>query len=260
MIEFSASLAVARGFEGRRMQRHISEFLGPIFAKEVVEIARRWRYYLCRTIYGAVLVFVMYVVWEEYQAHARAVGDRNSLAWIAGKVFTASSYIQYWAVYLLVPAFLGGVIAGEREERTLDLLFITPLTDREIVLGKLFSRVAAMICLILCGVPVVSLLMMFGGIDPESIWRMLAATLLAILFAGSHAIYFSTITRTPMEALARTYVAFFMWMAGLAILAWGFREMYQALDPALQSAVGEWLEYLQPVHLVYPLVSFWGAV
>jgi ABC-type transport system involved in multi-copper enzyme maturation permease subunit len=239
------------------MQRHISEFLGPIFAKEVVEIARRPRYYLCRTIYGAVLVFVMYVVWEEYRAFARVVGVGNSLARIAGTVFTASSYIQYWSVYLLVPAFLGGVIAGEREEHTLDLLFITPLTDREIVLGKLFSRVAAMVCLILCGVPVVSLLMLFGGISPESVWRMLAATMLAILFVGSHAIYFSTISRGPMEAMTRTYVAMFIWLAGLAILAWGFREFYTA-NPAVIPA--EVADFLAPVYLLYPLVSFWGAV
>jgi ABC-type transport system involved in multi-copper enzyme maturation permease subunit len=239
------------------MQRHISEFLGPIFAKEIVEIARRWRYYLCRTIYGAVLVFVLYVVWEEYQAFARAVGVGNSLARIAGTVFTASSYIQYWSVYLLVPAFLGGVIAGEREEHTLDLLFITPLTDREIVLGKLFSRVAAMVCLILCGVPVVSLLMLFGGIGPDSIWRMLAATLLAILFVGSHAIYFSTISRGPMEAMTRTYVAMFIWLAGLAILAWGFRQFYTANPGVIPTEVAD---FLAPIYLLYPLVSFWCAV
>jgi ABC-type transport system involved in multi-copper enzyme maturation permease subunit len=239
------------------MQRHISEFLGPIFAKEIVEIARRWRYYLCRTIYGAVLVFVMYVVWEENQPFVRAVGVGNALARVAGMVFTAASYIQFWSVYLLVPAFLGGVIAGEREEHTLDLLFITPLSDREIVLGKLFSRVAAMVCLILCGVPVVSLLMLFGGIGPDSIWRMLAATLLAILFVGSHAIYFSTISRGPMEAMTRTYVAMFIWLAGLAILAWGFRQFYTANAGVIPTEVAD---FLAPIYLLYPLVSFWCAV
>lgn len=246
------------------MHRHITEFLGPIFAKEVVEIARRWRYYLCRTLYGAGLVFVLYVAWEQSRAFAPFMTTRNALARLAGDFFIAASYMQFWSVYLLVPAFLCGVIAGEREEHTLELLFITPLTDREIVLGKLFSRVAAMVCLIFCAVPVVSLLMMFGGISPEAIWRVLAATLLAILFAGSHAIYFSTIARGPMEALARTYVAFFMWMAGLAILAWGFREALQALTPvipvAIQESVAELIKYLQAAYLIYPLVSFWGAV
>ncbi|MCI0685517.1 MAG: ABC transporter permease [Gemmataceae bacterium] len=239
------------------MQRHITEFLGPIFAKEIIEIARRWRYYMCRGLYGAILVFLLYVAWEQSSALSMAMGTRNTLARLAGEIFIATSYLQLWSVYLLVPAFLCGVIAGEREEQTLDLLFITPLTDREIVLGKLFSRVAAMICLILCGVPVVSLLMMFGGISPESIWRVLAATLLAILFTGSHAIYFSAIARGPMEALARTYIAFFMWLAGLAILAWGFQEMLQAVGNEMTA---ELAQRLAPAYLIYPLVSFWGAV
>ena len=133
------------------MDGRIAQFLGPIFAKAITEIARRFRYYLCRTVYGAALVLIMYIVWQEFQVFAARVGIGNSLARVAGAIFTATSYVQYWAVYLLVPAFLGGVIAGEREERTLELLFITPLSDREIVLGKLFSRIAAMVCLILCG-------------------------------------------------------------------------------------------------------------
>jgi len=239
------------------MQRHITEFLGPIFAKEIIEIARRWRYYLCRTAYGAILLLVMVIAWEEAQAFGARSGMGNSLARLAGTVFTAASYVQCWAVYLLVPAFLCGVVAGEREEHTLELLFITPLTDREIVLGKLFSRVAAMGCLILCGVPVLSLIMLFGGIGPESIWRVLAATLLAILFAGSHAIYFSVIARGQMEALTRTYVALFIWLAGLAILAWGAVEVLKA---TMQIIPAELVDVLTPLYLIYPLVSFWGAV
>ncbi len=239
------------------MQQGIGEFLGPIFAKEVIEIARRWRYYLCRTAYGATLVLIMFVAWEETQNLAARMGVGNTLARIAGAVFLAASHVQYWSVYLLVPAFLCGVIAGEREEHTLDLLFITPLSDREIVLGKLASRVAAMVCLILCGVPVVSLLMMFGGIGPDSIWRVLAATLLAIVFVGSHAIYFSVVTKAPMEALARTYAAMFMWLAGLAILAWAYREFLQATQFTIPTEIEDYLVY---IYLAYPLASFWAAV
>lgn len=238
------------------MQRPISQLLGPIFAKEIIEIARRVRYYLCRTTYAVVLLFVMYIAWEEFHAMSRFMGMSNAMARFAGMVFSATSYIQYWSVYLLVPAFLCGVVAGEREEHTLDLLFITPLTDREIVLGKLFSRVAAMVCIILCGVPVLSLIMLFGGVGPESIWRLLAATMLAIFFAGSHAIYFSVITQTPMEAMARTYVALFIWLAGLPLLAWGFREMCRIV---LGGIPAELAMYGGPIYLAYPLVSFWGA-
>src|SRR2546422_10204159 len=110
------------------MQRQITEFLGPIFAKKIIEIARRWRYYLCRTVYGGILVFILYVAWEEWRSRPGMASDSNALARFAAMVFTAASYLQYWSVYLLIPAFLSGVIAGEREEHTLDLLFITPLS------------------------------------------------------------------------------------------------------------------------------------
>ena len=122
------------------------------------------------------------------------------------------------AVFLFVPLFLSAVVAGEREERTLELLFTTHLTNRQIILGKLGSRVAALVCLILCGLPVMSFIMLFGGIDPDSLVRVLAATLLAVLFAGAHAIYFSTVTRSPLGALVRTYWWLALWLIGVPVL------------------------------------------
>jgi|GEM_PF-1713718 len=192
------------------MLNFLSLFLGPVFAKEMVEMARRKRYFFNRVLYGLVLFFALWIVWENH--HFQIQSGKVTLrvmANLAATMFQAVSIVQYGAVFLFVPLFLCGVIAGEREERTLDLLFTTQLRDREIILGKLASRTVALVTLILCALPVMSIIMLFGGVDPDSLLRTQSATLLAMLFAGAHAIYFSAITKSPMGALVRTY----WWMA-----------------------------------------------
>src|SRR5438552_12083731 len=122
------------------MLRVVAAFLGPIFAKEAVEIARRKRYYVNRVLYGLVLLVALFLVWKKYQG--AAVLSHGAMARMAAELFVAVSTVQYGAVFLLVPLFVGGVLAGEREEHTLELLFTTRLTDTQIVVGKLCSRLA----------------------------------------------------------------------------------------------------------------------
>jgi ABC-type transport system involved in multi-copper enzyme maturation permease subunit len=190
-----------------------------MFAKEMLEIARRKRYFVNRVLYGLVLLFTVFLVWDSYNELFRSEGRASIrlMARMAGQLFQAVSSVQYGAVFLFVPLFLCGVIASEREERTLELLFTTRLADREIVLGKLASRVAVAGLLVLFTLPVLSLVMLFGGVDPRALWRMLACTLLAVLYAGAHAIYFSTITKSAMGALVRTYWWMAVWLIGVPI-------------------------------------------
>jgi ABC-type transport system involved in multi-copper enzyme maturation permease subunit len=204
-------------YEGNLMHSLLASLLGPMFAKEMVEIARRRRYFINRVLYGLVLLFTFFLVWDSFRGQFARDGSApiHVMARMAENLFHAVSGVQYGAVFLFVPLFLCGVIASEREERTLDLLFTTRLTDREIVLGKLGSRVAAVGLLVLFTLPVMSLTMLFGGVDPPALWRISACTLLAVLYAGAHAIYFSTVTKSAMGALVRTYWWMAVWLIGV---------------------------------------------
>jgi ABC-type transport system involved in multi-copper enzyme maturation permease subunit len=199
------------------MLRLLSSFLGPVCAKEMVEIARRKRYYFNRILYGIALLLTLFLVWQSNSWRFQA-GRRQSIhamAEVASALFSAVGTLQLLAVFLFVPVFLCGVIAGEREERTLELLFTTHLSDRQIVLGKLLSRIAVAMLIILGGLPVLSLIMLFGGIAPDALWHVSAVTQLCILYAGAHAIYFSTVTRSQMGALVRTYWWMAQWLLAL---------------------------------------------
>jgi len=202
------------------MHAIVATLFGPIFAKEMVEMARRKRYFFNRVFFGMVLLLALLIVWTEFaRRFANMSGSTVTLmAEFAATQFLVLSWIQYLAVYLFVPLFLCGVVASEREEHSLELVFTTDLTNREIILGKLMSRICALFLLILTALPVVSLMMLFGGIDPAAIPRTLMATLLAIFYTAAHAIYFSATTKSALGALVRTYWWMSLWLIVVPLL------------------------------------------
>src|SRR5262249_38105099 len=114
---------------------------------------------------------------------------------------------------------------------TLDLLLTTHLDDREIVLGKLASRLAITFVILLSTLPVVALVGMFGGVEVRSVWRTLLSTLLAMLFAGSVSIYFSSVSRSPVGSLVRTYWWLAVWLIGLPFATLLFIELVSVGRP-----------------------------
>src|SRR5262249_17353880 len=73
----------------------------------------------------------------------------------------------------------------EKERRTLELLFTTHLSNTEIILGKLTSRIIHLIGFVIAGFPILSLIQFWGGIDMFVIAGNLVNTLLNIITLGS---------------------------------------------------------------------------
>jgi ABC-type transport system involved in multi-copper enzyme maturation permease subunit len=190
------------------MHSIIIDLFGPIFAKELVEMARRWRYYMNRIILGGVVLFVLFVAYENNRQRynpTTATMVPIGMSKMAEVFFQSYLWVQFLSVFLFVPFFLTGVISGEREQKTLDLLFTTQLRDRDIIFGKLGSRVVSMLMLILSGIPIIAITMLMGGVNPQTLWQGMIATMNALLFTSAIAIYMSATTRTTIGALVRTY-------------------------------------------------------
>src|SRR5881227_2289541 len=92
-----------------------------------------------------------------------------NLAAESGKIFQQMSYAQLALVALLAPIFTAGAITQERDSQTYDILLSTPLTNGQIVLGSLMSRVFFVVALLISGVPIFSITQVFGGVAIRSI-------------------------------------------------------------------------------------------
>jgi ABC-type transport system involved in multi-copper enzyme maturation permease subunit len=218
----------------------------------MVEMARRKGYYFARALYALAILLILCLGWRNYRLELQTRGGMSiaTMATIAQQMFYAVAGMQFATVFILVPLFVCGVVAGEREGQTLELLFTTELRDRQIVVGKLVSRAAMLFIVASTALPVLSLIMFFGGIDPDALWRVFASTLAAIVFTGAHAIYFSVATKSTLGALVRTY-----WWMALWVLA-----LPWAVEACALSVGGPTLPKIQVINTIFlflnPLFSF----
>lgn len=72
---------------------------------------------------------------------------------------------QFVLIILIAPAMTSASIAGERERQTLDLLLVTNTGSFRIAIGKVMESFAVLALLIVCGLPVMSLCLLTGGVS-----------------------------------------------------------------------------------------------
>jgi ABC-type transport system involved in multi-copper enzyme maturation permease subunit len=199
---------------------------GPVLFYDLVAMGRRPRFILVRGLYALALLLVLFLVYEyleSYRALRVLPGARvapgalshKELARLGQAFFTAFLSVQFLAVLALTPAYTAGAIAEEKDRRTLEFLLATDLGDREIVLSKLLARVANLALIVLTGLPVLSLLQFWGGVDPELVLAGFIATVLTMFSLACVSILVSVYARKTREALVLTYLA----LAGYQILA-----------------------------------------
>ena len=78
--------------------------------------------------------------------------------------YVLMGYGLFLAICILIPGLAGGSIAGERERKTLDLLLTTHLSPWKIVLGKLESSLCLIFLISFSTLPVIGLVLIYGGI------------------------------------------------------------------------------------------------
>ncbi len=99
--------------------------------------------------------------------------------------FHAFLLVQFVVMVLLTPAFVAGAVAEERERNTLGDLVLTDLSVADVLRGKLLSRLADLVLLLLSGLPVLAILQLLGGVDPTLLVAAFTLTLLTMLSVGS---------------------------------------------------------------------------
>ena len=120
-------------------------------------------------------------------------------------LFSLLSFIQLGLVLFISPGLTAGVISSEREKQTLPILLTTSQSSFQIISGKLLSSIAFLLLIIFAGMPIYSLVFLFGGISPVDfglVFLFLFVTLVAI---GSLGVMFSTILRRTIVSMIATY-------------------------------------------------------
>ena len=133
-----------------------------ILIRVVSMAGQRMRDLLTRCIYLALLIGV--VLLAIFTSSGVTGSSLDQLASASERIFMQMSYLQLFLVSLLAPIFTAGAITQERDAQTYDILLSTPLTNGQIILGSLGSRLFFIVTLLISGIPIFSITQIFGGV------------------------------------------------------------------------------------------------
>jgi ABC-type transport system involved in multi-copper enzyme maturation permease subunit len=232
---------------------------GPHLYFDLIRMSRKGRTALFRFLFLMVLVGAIFATYEKYEAAFAAADARHqiqeeeplkprpggrqlslaaqsSLTNVTARFNSACIYrwflLQNIAILVLTPAYVGGAIAEERERGTLDLLFTSALYDREILLGKLVARITHLGGLLLAGLPIFSMMLVFGGVDMTMLLENWINSVLLLITASSICLMISTV---PMAATSCVMISY------AVVLAPGFCCSWSASGFPLVVDVGEFV-------------------
>ncbi|WP_339249420.1 ABC transporter permease subunit [Sporosarcina sp. FSL W8-0480] len=120
-------------------------------------------------------------------------------------LFAFLSYIQLGLVLFTAPGLTAGSISSEREKQTLPILLTTSQSSFQIISGKMLSSVAFLLLLIVAGLPIYSLVFLFGGISPMEFVKVFFFLFVTLLAIGSIGVMFSTLIRRTIVSMIATY-------------------------------------------------------
>lgn len=196
-------------------------FFGPVFYYDLIRTSRKIRYYFLRFIYAVILMALLYLFYETLvsnRATVRASGslfssemNRESMLQFAEVFFAFFMVIQFIVVLILTPAYTASAIAEEKERRTLEFLLATDLRSREIVFGKLASRIGNIFMFLLAGLPILALVQFFGGIDPNLLLVGFLMLIITVVSLASVSILCSVNAKRSRSAITASYIWLFLY-------------------------------------------------
>ena len=122
-------------------------------------------------------------------------------------MFAVLSVLQMGLVMFITPGLTAGAISTEREKQTLNILLTTTQSSTQIIIGKLLSSVSFLLLILLAGLPLYSLVFLFGGVSPSQFVTIFLLYLITLVAIGSIGIMFSTITKKTIVSMIATYGA-----------------------------------------------------
>ena len=190
--------------------------LNPIFVRVVTAGGRRVMHLITRCAY--LLLLIGFLLVALLMAGGGGHSSLSELAKASTRVFATISYVQLAMICLLAPIFTAGAITQERDSRTYAILLATPLSNTQIVLGSLLSRLYYVAALLLSGVPVFAITLFYGGVTLRNIALSFAIAMTTGLLMGSTAIAIAVFRLGTGKTVFWFYVFNALFLVGLYLV------------------------------------------
>ncbi len=185
--------------------------LGPVVRYELITTARRGRFYIARVVYGLSLLYLLWTRFHEFNATHPQGGTPEQV-----RKFAEAAFISF------AGARGGPAVPYPRVSRRCDrrrtpaqdpaLLACQPSFECRDRPGQTCARMVHIATFVALGVPVVCLLALYGGLNPDNVFYVYLGTLAIAIFASGLSILVSIMARRPRDAILVTYGIGALWL------------------------------------------------
>ena len=171
------------------------KLISPVFTKELMQLAQSRRHVWMKGIFLVILVITLLAI----------IGNSYAASSIGPNIFNSVINANLLAIAIYTPIVTAGAVCGERESRTLGLLFITRLNMWNIVQDKGLSRVAFLFYICMLTFPFLAAAVMCGGVETAQVVNGIGNMIGLMLFSSGLGLICSTYSRRYLSALICTY-------------------------------------------------------
>ena len=216
----------------------IARWWGPVFEAERVTRSRRWQGYAWRSVFVAGLLLALFLCWQDQKTRSGTVNIRQ-MATMGATIASTLINLQLLAVLLIAPAATAGAVCLDKSRGMLAHFFVTDLSNREIILGKLAARLLPVWGLMACALPVLAIATLFGGIDPVALTGSFVIITGVAVLGCSFALVLSVWASKPHEVLSVVYGTWIVWLLAAPVYS-----IFRMVNRPLW-----WLEWSNPFNL-----------
>ena len=175
----------AAGLIGRLEQA--SDWLSPIVVKEVRQVMRGREF---MSSFAACLLTGLLVAF--FGAADSLTGTGTSGGWTFVALMTTLTFLGI----AVVPLSAFSALRNERMEQTLELMTLTALTPRRVVIGKLLAQGVKLATLFAAVAPFITMSFLLGGIDFVTIVVSVTMVFVWSLWASAFCLFLSTLLKS----------------------------------------------------------------
>jgi len=187
-------------------------WMNPVLAKEIRTRMRARRAFVILTAHLLTLAAAVFLAYLLLQISAASTNTSLENRRASGKViFGLLVWLELTMISFTAPALTSGAIASERERQTYDLLRVTLLPARSLVLGKFTAGLVFIVLLLFTSLPLQTPAFLIGGVVVQEI--LVAALILlvtAIAFCAAGMFFSSLASRVLLSTVLSYAFAIFL--------------------------------------------------
>jgi ABC-type Na+ efflux pump permease subunit len=188
--------------------------LGPIFTRELVTVPRRSNHYATRLAMIATAGVLIATTWQATIGFTRepTLGESARVGLL---LFQLIVFVELLLLIFFAALSAASAVAQEKDRRTFILLLITDMRDYEIVLGKLVGSLLPIILFLGVSVPLLSILLILGGIDPNQVIQASVVLLMTACVSGSLGGLIALWRERTFQSLALSVILIALYLGGI---------------------------------------------